>query len=339
MSQLEKLSIVETGVITPVGMNTDMTSASVKAGISAYNYSNYYFGDNAIKLAMVPEDALPEKSEALSNEKLTNRQTRMLKLAHASLNQINADKLTQVPIFLAGPEPIPEGALPIRSKFLEHLKIQTGLDFDIDNSKVFPMGRAAIFYALDSAFEYLETSDKKLALIGGVDTYVDPMVLDFLASDNRIHTEAYQADGFIPGEGAGFILLSAESNPNNSSIFRPGISEEKGHRYSEEPYQGDGLASAVEQAITVAGGPVIEKLFSSLNGESFAAKEYGVSVLRNSDSINEDIKHIHPADCYGDTGGASGALLIALCTVMQSNSCSLCYGSSDDEFRGAVCIV
>ncbi len=338
MSKLDRLYIAATGMITPVGMNTEMTAASVKAGVSAYKFSEFHYGNNAIKMASVPEDALQPLSPDLSVAELTSRQARMLRLSQAAFDQLPIIS-EPVALFLAGPEPRPDSPLPMRSKFLQHLQLQTEVEFDIENSKVFPMGRAAGFYALEYAFNYLESSGKQYVLVGGVDTCKDVMNLSYLANENRIQTELGEADAFVPGEGACFLLLASEQSANeNRQICRPGISEEPGHLYSEEPYQGDGLSNAFTQSIAMSGVTNIQNIYSSFNGESFAAKEYGVAITRNSSAFSIDCKHLHPGDCFGDLGAAASVALLALSTELSITPV-LCFSSSDDEFRGAACIV
>ena len=51
MSQLKSLHIVATGMITPIGMNTEMTAASLKAGISAYGFSNFQLRQQIDKIS------------------------------------------------------------------------------------------------------------------------------------------------------------------------------------------------------------------------------------------------------------------------------------------------
>src|SRR5690606_39623002 len=70
-------------------------------------------------------------------------------------------------------------------------------------------------------------------------------------------------DGFQPGEGTCFILLASEravaALPSlRAVLYRPGIAQEAGHRYSEEPYRGDGLTAAVREAIASAPAAAID---------------------------------------------------------------------------------
>lgn len=340
MDHIDKLCIAATSITTPVGYNTAMTAASVKAGVNVYQESamcDGYF--SSIKMAHVPEGALPALSSKLKNQPgITARQSRMLRLAQPALVEILAGIGDPLALFLAGPEPLRNAPLPMRSVFLEHLQVQTGFRFD-PNSKVFPMGRAGAFCALEYAFRFLESSDQELVLLGGVDTYWDAMTLATFARDKRLLTANGGADGFVPGEGAGFILLSKnEYIENKRQVCRPGLSEEPGHIYSDEHYKGEGLSLAFRQAIQSSKIKNISHIYSSLNGESYGAKEYGVALTRNSSVINGNIQHTHPGDCYGDLGAASGVSLLAIASV-NSTVPSLCYSSSDGAFRGAACVI
>ena len=341
MSQLEKLFIAATGMTTPLGMNTAMTAAAINAGINVYQASAICDGFfSPITMTEVPEDALAPLASPLKNQLGINaRQARLLRLAQPALTEALNGLKQSLAIFLAGPEPLPNAPLPIRSKFLEHLQVQAGVAFDLDHSKVFPMGRAGVFYALEYAFSYLEFSDQDYVLVGGVDSYWHPMTLAALTQEQRLKTERGQTDGFVPGEAAGFILLSRQPvNSTGRQVYRPGLAEESGHRYSQEPHLGEGLSAAFKQALAQSSLGNIQKIYSSLNGEAFAAKEYGVALTRNSAALAEKCAHLHPADCYGDLGAATGAILIAL-SAINSPGTAICYGSSEGAFRGAACVI
>lgn len=349
MSALNQLFIAATGMITPVGFNTNMTNAAVNAGINVYEHGSYCNGTiDGITMTQVPDEALPPLAEPLADVLgLNARQERLLRLATPALEQIyqqieampTVELSAPLAMFLAGPEPIPNAPLPIRSVFLKHLQTQTETPIDLNNSKVFPMGRAGAFFALESAFQYLQTSTQPYAIIGGVDSFWHATTLSKFMQDNRVKTDTGGMDCFVPGEGAGFILLSKQPlTNNNSAITRPGLASEEGHRYSDEPYLGNGLAQAFTQAINYANTENITAIYSSLNGELFGGKEFGVAQVRNSKVISAESNHEHPADCYGDLGAATGPVLMSLAALSQHKT-SICYGSSDDEFRGAACVV
>jgi|CXWL01.1.fsa_nt_gi 3-oxoacyl-[acyl-carrier-protein] synthase-1 len=119
---------------------------------------------------------------------------------------------------------------------------------------------------------------------------------------------------------------------------------EKGHRYSEEVYRGEGLASTVQElfaSVPSASEPA-RTVYAGFNGESFWSKEWGVTYLRSKNKFDEPLRMEHPVDCFGDPGAALGPLMIGLATVgMQKGYLkgpSLIWCSSDREPRGAAVI-
>ena len=91
---------------------------------------------------------------------------------------------------------------------------------------------------------------------------------------------------------------------------------ENGHMYSEEIYKGDGLAETL-QKLFQANGKIdpIQEVYSSMNGENHWAKEWGVAFMRNQDKFDTEHNMYHPADCFGDTGAASGPLMIGMAII------------------------
>ncbi|MGH7129888.1 MAG: hypothetical protein ACREIV_15060, partial [Planctomycetaceae bacterium] len=118
---------------------------------------------------------------------------------------------------------------------------------------------------------------------------------------------------------------------------------EPGHLYSEQPYRGDGLAMAVQQTVASASSVLpVGEVYSSMNGESHWAKEWGVAFIRNRTAFAEDYRTHHPADCFGDTGAASGPIMAGLAVLGFADAYrtppALVYGSSDRGQRAAVLI-
>ena len=93
-----------------------------------------------------------------------------------------------------------------------------------------------------------------------------------------------------------------------------GTALDVGHRFSDKPAKGEGLADAVEKMLASLSGPPkpVQRTFASLNGESFGSKEWGVARIRHAPLFAPASEIEHPADCFGDAGAASGALLLAL---------------------------
>src|SRR5690606_2745134 len=67
-------------------------------------------------------------------------------------------------------------------------------------------GRAGVFAALDRAGELLRRGEHRLALVGAVDSLVDPATVRQL-SDRGLLLSRANLDGRIVGEAAGFLLV------------------------------------------------------------------------------------------------------------------------------------
>jgi 3-oxoacyl-[acyl-carrier-protein] synthase-1 len=113
--------------------------------------------------------------------------------------------------------------------------------------------------------------------------------------------------------------------------------------YSPEPYRGEGLAIAVAQLVGSGDAPEpFAEVYSSMNGEGHWAKEWGVAAIRNQAALRPGHRMHHPADCYGDTGAAAGALMVGLAALgvvdgYRRSPC-LVYASSDKGPRAALAL-
>ena len=233
------------------------------------------------------------------------------------------DSLRSAPValYLGLPELSPESA-PWIETLAERLFERVGLELDTAASRIFPLGRAAAFVALEQALCAMSADPERPILVGGVDTYLDLRLLATLGAEGRIHGPRVM-DGFVPGEGAAFLWLQATSNSPHvagTRIEAAASATDPGHRYGSEPARGEGLAEAVEalrNQVPTSSGPVAT-IFAGLNGESFEAKSWGVARLRHKDFFTPQASLEHPADCFGDTGAASGALFTAMADAALS---------------------
>jgi len=279
---------------------------------------------------------------------LTTRQRRMIRIASIALPQAVQGKLLgpAIPLFLAGPEFGPGRPTTDNRCLLTHIPTQTGTEIDPAASRFYPTGPAGGIQAFRDAIGFLSAGSGELALVGGVDTFLDLAVLARLSTENRLLADGVM-DGFAPGEGAAFLLLATEAclrERNLEPLARvssPALAEEPGHRYSEEPYRGEGLSLAVSESLASFGRPV-ESVFASFNGESLAGKEWSVAAIRNSTALAEPLQMLHPADCLGDAGAAMGPLMVGLASMGFQGGYirdpSLVFCSSDGADRGAVCV-
>jgi 3-oxoacyl-[acyl-carrier-protein] synthase-1 len=354
MSDIDKVYIAGIGMLTPVGGNAEMTAAAINAGISAYTHSHFKNQqDIPITLAGVPEQLLSSlRVDIEPGTSYRDQYDRIIKMAVYALQDtlsnppFSTQPFKPIPLMLAMPESQPEIKSLSSSFLVKTMTELSSMPVDPEQTRSFYTGRTAGLEALQMAHRYLHNSEHDYVIVGGSDSYWDMLILDQLDDAQRLLSPS-NVDGFAPGEAAGFLLLTRhpqnalKQNNHIIALHTPGFSEEEGHLSSEAPYLGNGLDQAFKQALQSNNTP-ISTIYSSMNGERFWAKEYGVATMRNQQHFREDCEIKHPADCYGDIGAATGSVLIGLSAMQllkQKNMGQhLVYCSADGAQRAAVCV-
>ncbi|MCW5633131.1 MAG: hypothetical protein KIT17_07315 [Rubrivivax sp.] len=351
MGNDETIVIAGAGLVTPVGLSLPETAASARARMARLGELEWLDGQLEPYIAgRVPDDGLPDLDAALAPlaQALPERETRMLRLAHAALGEAvaalpDAAIAARFPLLLALPEQ--HGETPLdASSFLVRLAQQARGLFDARRSVAAARGRAAGLMALREAATRLAQAGCDFVLVGGVDCFLDETLLHRLDTEGRIRTEA-TSDGFSPSEGAAFLLLAKAATarqqglPALARLAGQALGQEPGHLYADAPYQGEGLAATLATLLAQAPLPApIATVYSSFNGERYWAREFGVARLRSSSAFDPAHTMEHPAECYGEIGAACGPALAALAAHglkhgYRAAPC-LVYASSDRGERG-----
>jgi 3-oxoacyl-[acyl-carrier-protein] synthase I len=335
-------SLAATGILCPIGCGPAQVWASSRARISRVGGSvvlNRFF--EPIQMGLVPDEALePQLPPEIELLPLPSRARRMLRLGAPALRQVT-DSLGEAPVrlYLALPQ-LPLEEAPWLKGFALYLAQVAGVALDAPNSRVVPAGRAGALIALELALDALATDPQQPVVVGGVDTFLDLKLLANLDAEGRI-LGSRVSDGFIPGEGAAFLRLSAGADAGDASVTvqAAASAQDPGHRMGSEPARGEGLAQALELLRARAGASVpVTTVVAGLNGESFEAKQWGVARARHSDLFAPVVRVVHPADCMGDAGAALGAILLVVAATAISSAArpspALVWAASDGESRG-----
>ena len=341
------LYIAGTGMITPLGPSVATTVAAVNAGISAYQESRYRTAKgSSINMAEVPPDLFDNfEAEIDEGESYNEQYDHIVKMAIVALEETCRNQLIEqpVPLILAMPELNVSSAIK-HTLLSRNLAANCALWINSSLVKVCHSGRAAGIEAIEFVFKYLHDKYDRV-IVGGSDSHSDYARLFPLDEKGRLLTIG-SADSFAPGEAACFLLLTRHPelaqvrDGHVIALHPPGIAEEQGHLFSNEPYRGDGLDQAFKIALRNQPEESINSIYSSMNGENHWAKEYGVAYLRNKKMFAEPLRLEHPADCYGDLGAATATTLITLAAEHLHKSKDaykhLVYSSSDTGMRGAI---
>ncbi|MBN4080459.1 hypothetical protein JYT31_02230 [Beggiatoa alba] len=349
MKTKPKAYIAGIGMINSIGADTVMISASVKAQISGYKTSDFFnMQGQPITLATVPDQVFSSVNIEVDHGNHYSVHTdRIIKIAIIAMHEAIANQTIKkpIPLVLAMPEISEEANYIPYQQLINNLVNQKDLPLRADGIRFISTGRAASILGLDSAIEILYKQEEDYVLIGGSDSHRNASRLYDLDEAERL-SASNRMDGFVLGEGAGFLLLTRDPERALArgdqiiALTPPGSSQEPGHYYSDQPYRGDGLDQAFKHALSDYTGEGIDTIYTSMNGEHYWAKEYGVAVIRNKKFLKEDFKVEHPADCFGDLGVASGSVLIGLAAdhlLKQPDLAThLVTSSSDGAWRAAV---
>jgi 3-oxoacyl-[acyl-carrier-protein] synthase-1 len=246
-----------------------------------------------------------------------------------------------VPLILCLPEA--SEFEPPPSEILEGLVASSPVALDPRASRAFPGGRAAIVEALPHALELLVRGRCDSCFLAGVDSFVTPDRLRRLLREGRVLYEGNPA-GFIPGEGAGCVLLTRRTDPETLAAVRgfgsarnPGDEQTAGAAASPA----HGLTEAMRQALAMAGvraGDVGHLLFDFGEKVRFDELALGWSRMR-LEGATEAAELFGVAQWLGETGAAAGTLAMATAAFMMNRDVmrrpAMITFTSADPARGA----
>ncbi|HEY6642886.1 hypothetical protein [Povalibacter sp.] len=329
--------ITASNILCAIGRGSPQVWASARAGIARIGDSQLLDRNfDPIQMGLVPEDALGMLTPDIDRLPLPARARRMLRIATPVLQDLAIDTTAPLRLFVGLPQ-LAAAEAPWLRHFPNYLQMLTGVPIDATNSVVIAKGRAAALLALEAARDALRSDPSSPVIVGGIDSFLDLHLLGVLGDEGRVLGPRVM-DGFIPGEGAAFLALSAEG----TGVAVNGVAhvDDPGHRYGSAPARGEGLAEAMHLLRGQLQGspPPVGVTFAGFNGESFDAKLWGVAQLRHRDFFAPAMAVEHPADKYGDAGAATGAILTALAaTALGDGSRSgsaFVWAASDHESRG-----
>jgi 3-oxoacyl-[acyl-carrier-protein] synthase-1 len=336
------------GLACPVGLTTDTALSAMHAGI---------------KRIVEPErvqDSLGDFARGSMLSQLdpgTSRTDRALYMARFALAEacapLTSSGIKTVPCFLALPShdsSPPLDVSVILRQLANVLRERSAVSLEIRQEWLFARGRAAAFFALNTAIAALAGGECEAALVGGLDSQVDPATLSSLSEKNRILCPG-NPDGLIPGEGAAFLLLGSmqtDSTIKAVHITSCAIASEPNPRGFDAPYVGLGLTALfreLRQDHTARADVVI----SAQTGESAFERAFAYAYLRNTALMPEPLRSTVMGALIGDAGAAAGAMAMvaavaglrpprALPRRPPRHASALVYGESDDGPVGG-CIV
>lgn len=261
----------------------------------------------------------------------------------ASRRRANA-AVPRLPVFVSLPEEARPGFDPrLATHFLPALEERSTLAIDRASSRLFFACRAGGIAAIEAAIEAIREG-APAAVAGGVDSYFDPDVLEHLDAEMRLHT-ANAENGFLPGEGAAFLLLAPRTHtstlPRYAQVVSAAVEREPRPWGSPDPCLGEGITKAVRRALSVVPERRIPRVLTDVANERHRVDEWSYAFARAHRSFTPDVVHDQPLLKTGDVGAASAPLLAVMAaTEWQIGSpvgdAVLIAAHSDGPERGAM---
>jgi 3-oxoacyl-[acyl-carrier-protein] synthase I len=328
------LAIKAAGLITSVGNCAPSSCAAIRAKLSNPNVTAYV---NGLAERIVGHEVLLEIP--------WRGRYRLIHLAATALNECAAElgpeELARIPMFLC----IAETGRPGRHTGLDDSLLKDICDeLQVESapqSAVFALGRVSVAHALARCRAVIEAGIAPFALIIAVDSLLSEETLDAYDRAQRLLTHA-NSNGFLPGEGAGAILIGRPTAQAELRCTGLGFAIEQAHIDSELPLRGDGLAGAVRAALHQAGCGLqdIDYRIADMSGEHYYFKEAALMVGRLARARRAVNELWHPAECIGETGALAGLAMLVVAEAAARRGYApgrlvLAHFSNDDGERAA----
>ncbi|MEP7123521.1 MAG: beta-ketoacyl synthase N-terminal-like domain-containing protein [Byssovorax sp.] len=308
----DSIYIVGVGAQTPVGRSALAAAAAVRCNLAA-------FSDHPFMIDQHGEPMVVARAKWLAED--LPLADRIVKLAVDAVEEALlplAGRLStwrsQMRVHLAlSAESLPDAVR--RRKVLDG--VATGIKLATADTDVEPVvdGHAGGLLALENACRQLRRDDTPFCLVGGADSWLEPERLEAIDVAGRLHSRNYSW-GFIPGEGAGFSLITTGATAHRlgliplAELLAVATARETKLMGTKTVCTGEGLTTAFQAVLDPT--HLVSHSYCDFNGETYRADEYGFTVCRTSECFEEAGSFTAAAESWGDMGAASASLALTL---------------------------
>ena len=242
------------------------------------------------------------------------------------------------PVALLLARPPPDGRA---DSLLGEMAARAGVAIDLARSQELALGRAGGVAAIALAMDRLGRGEDEAIVVGGVDSLYDPAVLEELDRARRLHGPSCE-NGFVPGEAAGFLLLTRRATlPALGWIAGAATENEPRPFGSSEPTHGLGMTLAAKRALEAAGERRVGWVLSDVVYERHRVEEWLFVAGRLSGVIPGDARHDQPLLKTGELAAAAAPVLAVMaCALWRAEAApagsALVVLHSDGAERGAL---
>jgi 3-oxoacyl-[acyl-carrier-protein] synthase-1 len=194
---------------------------------------------------------------------------------------------------------------------------------------VLESGHAAALLGLHASVRKMADGAFEACIVAGVESYLAPKTLEWLEENDQLHGAGplNNAWGFIPGEGAGAVLLVTERVLTRLQVEPLGRVLSVGRAFEQNRIKtqticvGEGLTAAFREGLSgLPIGAKVTDVYCDMNGEPYRADEFGFACLRTKESFESASDFVTPAECWGDVSAASAPLGVMLSAMASKKS-------------------
>ena len=330
------IAIQSTGLVTSVGLTAAESCAAFRAKIT--NPTETRFIDSGGKWVMAHQVELEQPWRGL---------TKLAKMAamaiEEALQHVPKKERSSLPLLLCVAEAERPGRMAgLDDQLFLQIQKELGVTF-APESAVVTQGRVGVAVALAQARALTTKAKIPRVLIAATDSLLSWPTLSHYERQDRLLT-AKNSNGFMPGEGAGALLVGAPQGQQGELVCTGiGFGRESAHIDSSEPLRAEGLSQAIKASLGEAGCQMHDMDFRIIDnsGEQYYFREAALALSRTLRQRKAEFDMWHPAECTGEAGAASGVAVIATAQAACSKAYTkgpnvLVHWASDAGQRAAV---
>jgi 3-oxoacyl-[acyl-carrier-protein] synthase-1 len=294
------LAVHGIGLVSSVGLTAPTTCAALRAKVN-----------NPTETGFIGEGGVPYMAHQVDLGQPLRGRSKLLAMAvmaiEEALAKVARDTISSIPLLLCVAEPERPGRLDgLDDLLFQEIEQALGVRFS-PHSVIVAHGRVGVAVALLQARTLMSSGLASSVLVAAADSFVNWAALRHYQRIDRLLTPN-NSNGFIPGEGAGAVLLGVDDGRPGLVCTGIGFGVEAAHIDSEEPLRADGLTTALGNAMSDAALQPhdFDLRVADLSGEQYGFKEASLAISRLLRVRKEEFDLWHPAECTGESGAVAG---------------------------------
>jgi 3-oxoacyl-[acyl-carrier-protein] synthase-1 len=302
----QPLAIVSTGLMTSVGLTAPAACAAIRCALTNPSETRFLNRDGE----RIFVHAVPRWEDLRGRPKLVLMAVEVIR---ECLRNVAEDEWARIPLLLCVAEHLRPGRTDgLDDRLFSEIQDAMRVSFSAD-SLIVPGGRVGIAVAALQARRLIAERRASRVLVAAVDSLITWPTLSAYEQQERLLT-GETMNGFIPGEGAGAVLLGDATGEEQFVCTGIGTAMEPSTLESGEPLRGIGLSKAIRSALVEAGREMHDLSFriADLSGEQYYFKEAALALARTLRKPKESFDLWHPAECIGETGATAGLAMLAV---------------------------